>query len=119
MSYFMVDGDFHSHPKVIDTSSAAIGLWVMAGSWSKRHGTGGHVTPGAVRTLGSTAKFADELVRVGLWEKTDRGYVFHDWAAWGNVNHVEEVRRRRLNADRQARWRDAQKASLDARRTGN
>lgn len=82
MTWFKVDDSFNSHPKTLETSLAAIGLWTLAGSWSGKHLTDGFVPDNAVLSLsrGST-KLADELVAAGLWKRAKGGYRFHQWAA--------------------------------------
>lgn len=93
MPWFPVDDSFHSHPKVLATSPAALGLWVVAGSWSNSHLTDGrvpdHVLP---LLLPGAAKLAGELVTTGLWKRTRGGYVFHDWLEWGSKRTAAQVR---------------------------
>lgn len=80
MTWFKVDDSFHSHPKVLATSPAALGLWVVAGSWSSANLTEGfvpdHVFP---RLLPGSEPLAKELVANGLWRRERGGYRFHDW----------------------------------------
>lgn len=83
MTWFKVDDSFHSHPKVLAASPAALGLWVVAGSWSGATLSEGfipdHVLP---RLLPDSAPLAKELVTAGLWKRTRGGYRFHDWIAY-------------------------------------
>lgn len=83
MTWFKVDDSFHSHPKVMMTSPAALGLWVVAGTWSAANMTDGLV-PGPVlpRLLPDSEALAKELVAVGLWEQTEGGYHFHNWTEY-------------------------------------
>lgn len=80
MTWFKVDDRFHSHPKALATSLAALGLWTVAGSWSSDHRQGGavpdHVLPSLSR---GASELADELVAAGLWRRVRGGYQFHDW----------------------------------------
>jgi len=81
MTWFKVDDSFHSHPKVLASRPAALGLWVVAGSWSSANLTGGFVSDQVVsRLVPGAAKLARELVTVGLWTRTKGGYQFHDWS---------------------------------------
>lgn len=73
MPWFQVSADFHSHPRVIGTDPAAIGLWVTAGSWLAGHDSGEFV-PRAVAEFLGTPETAAELVRVGLWRRAKGGY---------------------------------------------
>ncbi|MEU7911352.1 hypothetical protein [Microbispora bryophytorum] len=96
MPWFRVDDGFHSHPKVLTTKAAALGLWVVAGSWSSANLTEGFI-PKAVlpRLMPGAARLAKELVAVGLWIEADNGFTFHDWIDYNPT--AEEV-----NADREA-----------------
>ncbi len=105
MPWFPVDDTFHSHPKRLATSAAALGLWVVAGSWSNAYLTDGripdHVLP---LLLPDAATLADELVATGLWKRTRGGYVFNDWLEWGNkrtADQVRQLRSKRAEAGRQ------------------
>ncbi len=81
MTWFKVDDSFHSHPKVLAASPAALGLWVVAGSWAGANLSDGfipdHVLP---RLLTDAATLAQELVTARLWRRVRGGYRFHDWA---------------------------------------
>lgn len=78
--WFKVDDKFHSHPKALEASLAAIGLWTLAGSWSGDHLQDGFVSDQAVRQVSRGAvELADELVAAGLWKRAKGGYRFHQW----------------------------------------
>ena len=80
MTWFKVDDSFSSHPKVMMSSPAAIGLWVIAGTWSAANLTDGFVSvPVLPRLLPDSMELAEELVTVGLWKRAKGGYQFHDW----------------------------------------
>jgi len=79
MTYFKVDDQFHSHPKTMSVSLQAKGLWVVAGSWCGAHATDGHIPARALVLFGANESTANELIDAGLWERTESGYVFHDW----------------------------------------
>jgi hypothetical protein len=110
MTWMKVDDSFHSHPKVLATSPAALGLWVVAGSWSGANLSDGfipdHVLP---RLLPDSESLAKELVSTGLWKRTRGGYRFHDWHDFNpERSAVEEERRaarermQKLRAQRKA-----------------
>src|SRR5690606_13872345 len=81
MPWFKVDDSFHSHPKVLATSAAALGLWVVAGAWSSANLTEGFVPDHALpRLIPDSGPLAKELVTNGLWRRTKGGYRFHDFA---------------------------------------
>ncbi|MFI6889169.1 hypothetical protein [Streptosporangium canum] len=91
MPWFKVDDAFHSHLKVMPTKAAALGLWVVAGSWSSANLTEGFI-PDAVlpRLMPGAKRLAKDLVEAGLWERTDKGFTFHDWTDYNPT--AEEVR---------------------------
>ncbi len=111
MPWFKVDDQFFAHQKVLAlrTSSledTAIALWTKAGSWSMSKLTDGEVPAYVVETLvrKNAIKAADELVRVGLWEKTDEGYRFRSWDEY-QPSKEKVVTDRKKNADKIADWR--------------
>ena len=79
MTWFKVDDGIHSHPKFLDVSLAAVGLWTMCGAWCSGYLTDGQITRRQVIRLGGDDALAAELVDAGLWRETEDGYVFHGW----------------------------------------
>lgn len=106
MTWFKVDDGFHSHPKVLACSLAAVGLWARAGSWCSDHeGTRGEIPNAVLSMFGAKPKLAQELVDAGLWDKTETGWRFHDWDIYQpSAEELEEKRRK--NAEKQQRWRE-------------
>lgn len=74
MTLFRVHDSFHSHPAVLAVDPAALGLWLMGGTWCATHSTGGQIPGGAVRMLGGTEDAATQLVRAGLWRRRRDGF---------------------------------------------
>lgn len=95
MTWFKVDDSFHSHPKVLAATPAALGLWVVAGSWSGANLSDGlvpdHVLP---RLLPDSATLARELVTAGLWKRVRGGYRFHDWGDFNPQRAIIEEERK-------------------------
>jgi hypothetical protein len=119
VTWFKVDDSFHSHPKVIATDPAALGLWVVAGSWCGSNLTDGfvpeHVLP---RLLPGAQKLAIKLVESGLWIKTVDGFLFHDWLD-RNPSSEKVKAEREATAERQRKYREARRnASRNASRNG-
>ncbi len=113
MSWFPVDDDFFMHPKAVQAGNAALGLWVRAGSWSMKHTTEGHVPEYVVSVLGGRKRDVEKLLAAGLWQRTDDGYTFHDWEAWGDKKTREQVlTRRQAEAERKRRQRERERAAL-------
>lgn len=83
MTWFKVDDKLHDHRKARAAGKAAMGVWVLAGSWSSDHGTGGFIPAGVLPRWGSRTD-ANKLVAVGLWAATEhdgeKGWRFHDWS---------------------------------------
>ena len=119
MPWFPVDDTFHSHPKRLAISAAAIGLWTVAGSWANAHLTDGHIPDYVLLTLFPDPPeviqgWAEELIHAKLWKRDRRGgYTFHDWMNWGSKRSAREVRK--LRADRAAAGRKGGLASGQSR----
>lgn len=96
MPWFQVDDGLSAHPKVTRikrgvTRERAMGLWLLAGSWSAKYLTEGHIPPEQILDLGCTKQAAQWLVENGLWHSEGHGcaacppprscggYVFHEW----------------------------------------
>jgi hypothetical protein len=88
MSWAKVDDRLYSHPKVLRAGRAAMGLWVVSLSYTCGHDTGGFI-PAEMVSMWSAQDSAEELVAVGLWERSGKGYKFHDFYDW---NYTEEQR---------------------------
>ena len=118
VTWFKVDDSFYSHPKVMMTSPGALGLWVVAGTWSAANLTDGFVSVQALpRLLPDSAELAEELVTVGLWRRAKGGYQFHDWTDYQPTKKQVEEERRKW-AEKKAKQRAA-KASQDQMSPGD
>lgn len=101
MVWFIVDDGFHSHRKAVRAGADALGLWVLAGSWSADQLTDGWVPDYiAARFDPQYEQHAAALVRAGLWTEgerdSDRGWLFH---AWGDFQQsAEKVKQKREEA---------------------
>lgn len=101
MAWFRVDDDLWRHPKVRDCPKAALGAWVVLGSFAASLPDGdGHVPGRWVATL-ATSTQVQHLVTAGLVHRTDDGGVrFHDWEQWTGRQAAMTGR------ERQARYRE-------------
>lgn len=83
MPWGRVDDSHYRHPKIGELDDelrkGCVCLFWMAISWCNDQLTDGRVPTGTVRVLGGQPAEADELVRVGLWEKDGSGYRIHDY----------------------------------------
>ncbi|CAN5556660.1 hypothetical protein BH10ACT8_BH10ACT8_18090 [soil metagenome] len=121
LPWHMTSDDAISHRKfqaLIDMGQpglAAIGVWVMAGSFIQREITNGDVEASFWRQIGDRRQFtklAQLLVDVGLWETRDPdGYRFHDWADIGYSTKAQvQLRRGRTKEMKDPRITEAVKA---------
>ena len=121
MTWFRIDDSFHTHPKVDALADGqhlegAICLFTLAGCWCAQHLTDGAMSAGRVRRFPvlSPNECAEELVRVGLWEHTDDGYLFHDWSDW-NPTREDVLAKREKERERKAGMRRSKARSTSAR----
>ena len=105
MPWFKVDDGLAFHPKVLEAGNAAMGLWVRAGAWCSAHLTEGALPKHMIGTLGAQSRDAKRLVESGLWEQTDVGFQFCDWAEYQPTKKQVETDRE-ANRERQRRFRE-------------
>jgi hypothetical protein len=87
MTWFKVDDKLHAHPKWWALSPNAKALWTTAGSWCSSYKTDGALLDSQVPMLApqvgltpaKTKQAAAELVAANMWQRTDDGWVFHQW----------------------------------------
>lgn len=93
MSWGKVDDRLHSHSKA-RRAREAMALWVLALSWCCSELTDGLVPSDMPELLipGGDA-MAERLVSVGLWERVEGGFRFHDWRDF--QPSADEVKARR------------------------
>jgi len=116
MAWFKVDDKLHDHEKPTEAGQAAMGLWVMAGSWSADNLTDGFI-PDRVLSRWGRKRDADALVLAGLWLARGDGWKFNDWDEYQPTG--DEVKAKRLEArERMAKVR-ANKSRTFARSSQN
>jgi hypothetical protein len=83
MTWFKVDDKLHDHRKARAAGSTAMGVWLLAGSWSADNLTDGFV-PATILARWGRPRDASRLVEVGLWhadeQDGEKGWRFHEWA---------------------------------------
>lgn len=83
MAWFKVDDKLHDHRKARAAGTAAMGVWLLAGSWAADNLTDGFI-PATILTRWGRQRDADKLVEVGLWhadeQDGEKGWRFHEWA---------------------------------------
>lgn len=111
MAWFKVDDKLHAHKKARKAGKAAMGVWVLAGSWSADNLTDGFL-PASVLSTWGTRSDAKRLVDVGLWAPCEidgeAGWMFNDWPIY-NPSREQVERKREQGAERLRRWRERQK----------
>jgi hypothetical protein len=119
MTWFRVDDGFQRDPKVLSIPRAhrgpAVGLWLLAGTWSAANLTDGLIPDWLPDELGVPKRFASVLVTAGLWAPEGAGWRFTEWAPNQPTRAQVEDRR----AKRAESGRLGGKASGAARRTNN
>ena len=119
MTWFKVDDHLWSHPKVLHTSSAAIGVWARVGSYCADQLTDGLIERRTIYSIcPDSRRVVDraiaELVSVGLWEVVaEDGWQYHDWHDHQPTREGVQARRK-ANADRVRAWREQQKSKSAA-----
>lgn len=82
MAWFKVDDKLHEHKKGRDAGKAAMGVWVLAGSYCADNLTNGFVARRVLNRWG-VPRDAAALVEAGLWlpgeHEGEAGWWFHDW----------------------------------------
>lgn len=108
MTWFKVDDGFYRNPKTAPLSDTAQALWLRAATWSCDMLTDGVVPEAMISVLRGRKKTASELVDSGLWEKTESGYLFHDWFEYQpSAEETAELKEKRSEAGRRGaekRW---------------
>ena len=104
MPWFKADDTLWGHPKWTATTLAARGLWITAGSWCASQLQDGDVPEHMLGLLGGRRKEADELVRLGLWDRTEHGWRFHDWDDY-QPTRAETLDKRRAEREKKRRQR--------------
>jgi hypothetical protein len=108
MTWLKVDDKLHDHRKPRAARKAAMGVWVLAGSWSADNLTDGFVPQHVLSRWGTRADAA-RLVDSGLWHVAEKdgehGWQFHEWELY-QPTRAEVLADRKANADRIRKWRE-------------
>ncbi len=110
MSWGKVDDRLHRHRKARKAKLEAMGLWVMALSFSTDNRTDGRLDADDIKAICEgdwrlARRARDRLIEVGLWESLeDGGAVFHDWAEYQPTSSEVAGRTAKATAAAHARW---------------
>jgi len=110
--WFKVDDKLHAHRKARRAGKAAMGVWLLAGSWSADNLTDGFIPADYLPLWGSPAD-ARRLVQVGLWEPAELdgepGWRFNDWGDYNPTREQVETERAE-GRERVRQWREKKKS---------
>ncbi|MET7923136.1 hypothetical protein ABZT43_03905 [Streptomyces sp. NPDC005349] len=102
-----MDDRFPSHRKVALLSDRAFRLHVSAICWCAENLTDGHIRDrelALVAHIRGLKPTAAELEKAGAWDRTDDGWVIHDYLDY-NPSREQVLLERKKNAERQERFR--------------
>ncbi len=113
MTWFKVDDGFYDHPKVLNLSLAARGLWVTVGSWCAKHETDGEISQRQIRALGGTKRLVDQLVQARMLDEicTESAPNVYRMCSWSEWNPTSDE----LQAKRDA-WRESKNRFREQKR---
>ncbi len=108
MTWFRLDDNWHTNPKILRCSPNARLLYIVGLSHASNNLTDGHLEEAVIPLLhfyaGSTQEHIDELVEQGLWKHFDDGYGIKDYLEY-QTSKAEVERRRGRDAQRKRRAR--------------
>jgi len=118
MSWAKIDDHFFGHPKVVNTSLAARGLWITALSWTAALRTDGWIPEEIIPVLAADGEnrgqiptwVVEELVSHRLWERGEGGYRIHDFLDWNPSREEVDARRAATNT-RVAAYRERKRVT--------
>ena len=93
MAYLRVPDTICDDPRFEQAGLAATGLWAIAGCWSARYNTNGHIPRSHVKRLRGTPRQVERLLGAGLWETTDDGYRFIHWRKTQDGDYRPNIRK--------------------------
>lgn len=112
MDYVIARTHVIDHERFLEAGSAARDLWLWGMLYAGKHETDGEIPMSAVMAspwgAGGKAnvKLAMKLVEVGLWARTEKGFLVLKWTEMGNKtkDQIEEARKK---------WRKKKKHQRD------
>jgi len=114
MAWVNLDDRYPEHPKIEPLSDGAFRLQTSAICYANHYLTDGHIPARKLSGLVPRYRksYVDELVKVGLWEPTDGGYLLHDYLDWNRsrkeVEAFSKKQSERGKAGARKRWQQEQ-----------
>jgi hypothetical protein len=113
MAWFKVDDGFYTSQKVMriprNIRPQAIGLWLLAGTWSADKMTDGVVPAHILDEFGCNTEIFDAMIKSGLWKLhedvkpgDDVVIVFHDWCEYQPTREQMIAKREEIHAKKVA-----------------
>ncbi len=115
MTWTVIDDGFPFHPKVMLAGNEAIGAFVRMLAWSNRGGTDG-VIPGAIALVFAGRDVLDVLVRVGLLEIHNDGWIIHDFHDFQQPSAEWKAKQKAISATRSVAGKKGNESRWGARR---
>jgi hypothetical protein len=106
VTWIKIDDSFPNHPKVIGLSDRAFRTHITGLCYCGTYLTDGFIPYAAVNAIVKEPEYkpTDELEAVGLWKRTDDGFIIHDYLS--HQTSKEEVEHKReLSRKRSERYR--------------
>lgn len=98
LPWVRLDTSMPDHPKIVelvdehgDAGMAAAFVWCCALAYSGKHGTDGMIRRGQLSRINGRAKHAALLVKVGLFDAVDGGWLIHDYADYQTAVNFDAV----------------------------
>lgn len=115
MAWVRIDDSFYDHPKFVDLSLDAVGLWVTMLAWSNRNLTDGQIPQKAVEKMGGLC--IKELIDAGLVESDLLNFTLVNYSNYQPSADEIRSRKREVSAKRseagkrgaKARWQSDSK----------
>lgn len=107
MTWARLDDTFHHHPKPMQVSLSALGLFALGLSYSADNNTRGRLPEKWVlgRIIGDDQTAPQQLVDAGLWEPEKGCFVIHDYHDY-NLTHEQLEERREKDRSRKRKQRE-------------
>lgn len=101
MVWIKFDDRFDQHPKVVGLDDGSYRLWTRAIAYCSRNLTDAFLSRAAAKELRPSdwARCAGRLIKAGLFEAADGGYIVHDYHDYQpSKQHVLSIREARKEA---------------------
>jgi len=123
MAWVRIDDKFTEHPKLVQAGPLGVAMQIAALCYANRHLTDGELPANIVARFMPTVCYdpetgeeitwrdvADRLVEIGIWHKTDGGYLIHDYLEY-QPSKADVEAERAAARERMARIRSKRKAN--------